>query len=1133
MAASRKEYELLFQLKAALGPNFVSSFKTAMQTTKQLQGTLDDVRKVQSDVSAYKKQHTAVEENKKKLALLVAEHEKLQREMQETENPSDKLRQNLSKTEKQIATMTGKIEEQQGELDKLGSKLRGAGVDTGNLNGENERLRQTYKKVADEQEKLAGVIAAQERNAQAIANARTELLKTVGVATALGAALYAGPIKSAMELESYMAEVSKVVDWVDKSGTAEEVEQYKALKKAALDVTTQIPLTAKEITDIMAAAGQSGVAIDNSGLVRFTTDAAKMGIAFDTTAEQSGEWMAKWRTSFRMSQDEVVALSDKINYLGNTSAAKALEISDVVTRIGPLGEVAGFASGEIAALGGTLIAVGVSNEVAATGIKNTMLAMVAGESATKKQKAVLKSLGLDAKKLANRMQTDATGAIMDFMGALRKLPEAEQAAALQSYFGKESLAAIAPLLTNLELLEENFKKVGDSASYAGSMEAEYAARADTTENKVQLAQNSIAKLSTTLGDTFLPYVGQAAEKVSELVTQFADYAEKNPEVIKNTVEMAFKLLALRAAGQAAYLGFLNVRKGVLATQKVIRLFAADSAAAAAATATGAARATTSIGMLRGAFALLTGPVGWVTAAVGLAAAGFIAYRRAQYQARQDTLHFSDDLTAAADRFQEVSDKAQNTRGLIDEYRNLKTAVEDGKPPAEEVAAAKERMYEIENMLIEQNPDVLNKYDQENGRIAENLDLLERKTEREMELARKQYEQAQYEAEKKLPDAAKEIVSLEKKTKALDEQYQVSKKARDGFSELLQEWQLFDNMSKTPEEASAKLDELVSKAKKIGEAAGLDWGMTFDNLGITAIHNAFSQFEKDTDKTVEKIKTSQQELDTVKQSMQEYYDTSVKLAEIDLGSSFQTAVTNLANMKAELDGLMEKGEGGSEKAQKLQQKIAELEPKVETAAVQIRDLGTAIEAVPEVKTIDVEEALKNVDGFIQKLNEIPPSKKVQLITEQVNRGVEEGKKEPKEGGWFKNLLGLATGGIVQKPTIVHFAEEGPEAAIPLDGSDNAKRLWAQTGEILGMYNASKPERAPAFAAASAPASELRMPASRNVEQSIVLHSNPVIHVGSGEPDELAKQLQKHNDELLNMMEEWYRRKQDDERRQRYD
>jgi len=1059
MAASRKEYELLFQLKAALGPNFVSSFKTAMQTTMQLQGTLDDVKKVQSDVSAYKKQHAAVDENKKKLALLVAEHQKLQREMQETENPSDKLRQNLSKTEKQIVTMTDKIEEQQGQLDKLGSKLRGAGVDTGNLNGENERLRQTYNRVAIEQEKLAGVIAAQERNAKAIEKTRNELLKTMGVAAGLGAALYAGPIKAAMELESQMAEVSKVVDWVDKSGTAEEVKQYRELKKAVLDVTTQIPMTGKEITDIMAAAGQSGVAIDNSGLVRFTTDAAKMGIAFDTTAEQAGEWMAKWRTSFKMSQEEVVALSDKINYLGNTSAAKAMEISDVVTRIGPLGEVAGFASGEIAALGASLIAVGVSEEVAATGIKNTMLAMVAGEEASKKQKSVLKSLGLDAKELAIRMQTDATGAIMDFMGALRKLPEAEQAAALQSYFGKESLAAIAPLLTNLELLEENFKKVGDAATYAGSMEAEYAARADTNENKVQLAQNSLAKLSTTLGDTFLPYVGQAAEKVSELVTQFADYAEKNPEVIKNTAELAFKLLALRAAGQAAHLGFLNVRKGVLATQKVIRLFAADSAAASAATATGAARATTSIGMLRGAFTLLAGPVGWVTTAVGLLTAGFIAYRRAQYQARQDTLNFSDNLVTAAEHFQEVGEKAESTKTLISEYRNLKTAVEDVKTPAEEVATAKERMYEIENMLIEQNPDVLNKYDQENGRIAENLDLLEQKSEREKELARKQFEQARFDAEQKLPDAAKELAKLEGKLKTEEEKYQISSKARNELAELVAEWEAFDSLNQSWEDSVAKREELVKRANEIKLSVGYE-GHEYNGAdGWRWVMDDYASFYKETPNLLEKIDQYHSELDTVKQSIQSFYDTSLQGIELELGSKFQTAVTNLENMKKELAGLAEQGKGGSDKAQKLQTKIAELEPKVETAAVQIRDLGVAIENVPEVKTIDVAEAMKNIEGFIDILNEIPPSKTVQIIAEQVNASVKAPQNISEVFGEMPSMQllnkqlagkipGFAKGAIIQKPVLATFAEDGPEAAIPINNNPRSHAILNEVNRMMG-------------------------------------------------------------------------------------
>lgn len=81
-----------------------------------------------------------------------------------------------------------------------------------------------------------------------------------------------------------------------------------------------------------------------------------MGVAFDQTAEKAGNLMKTWRTAFRMGQADVVTLADKINYLGNTGPATAKQISAVVTQIGPLGEVAGLASGQIAAMASTLVA---------------------------------------------------------------------------------------------------------------------------------------------------------------------------------------------------------------------------------------------------------------------------------------------------------------------------------------------------------------------------------------------------------------------------------------------------------------------------------------------------------------------------------------------------------------------------------------------------------------------------------------------------------------------------------------------------------------------------------------------------------------------------------------------------------
>ena len=48
-------------------------------------------------------------------------------------------------------------------------------------------------------------------------------------------------------------------------------------------------------------------------------------------------------------------------------------------------------------------------------------------------------------------------------------------------------------------------------------------------------------------------------------------------------------------------------------------------------------------------------------------------------------------------------------------------------------------------------------------------------------------------------------------------------------------------------------------------------------------------------------------------------------------------------------------------------------------------------------------------------------------------------------------GHKDGGIFDTPHVAWFAEEGPEAAIPIDGSQNAINLWQKTGEMLGVFN----------------------------------------------------------------------------------
>ena len=417
--------------------------------------------------------------------------------------------------------------------------------------------QQELKKVIKENAKLLGENATktgkggagktpQVDSPAAQTGAMNDIMSRIPTGAAVASGIAGGLkecIDMAMKFESAMADVKKVVDF-------DTPEQFKQMNQDILNLTKTLPMTAEDIAKIVAAGGQSGIARED--LLQFAESAAKMGVAFDITAEQAGDMMAKWRTAFKMNQSDVVSLADKINYLGNTTAASAPLISDVVTRIGPLGEVGGVASGEIAALGASMVGTGVQSEVAATGIKNLILGMTAGEGATTTQANAFKTLGLDAAEMAKKMQVDAKGAIIEVLTALKALPKENQAATLKALFGQESIGAISPLLSNLDALQANLDKVGDSSKYAGSMEAEFKARSETTENALQLLKNAVSNTAITIGSVFLPYVKDIAVAMADGVNNIISFAKEH-----ETLVSGIKIAAV-AIGSAvvAYKGFM-------------------------------------------------------------------------------------------------------------------------------------------------------------------------------------------------------------------------------------------------------------------------------------------------------------------------------------------------------------------------------------------------------------------------------------------------------------------------------------------------------------------------------------------------------------------------------------------------
>lgn len=487
-----------------------------------------------------------------------------------------------------------------------------------------------YNSIAKKMQEIYKVESAQKKVTAAISKTKAEIAKTVIGIGAVATAIYAGPVTAAMDLESSFADVAKVVDGL-RTNTGKFTSEYYNTKNAVMDMSyTSLPMTTGDISTLAATAGQSG--ISNNEVLPFVEYAGKMGIAFDVSAEQAGDWMAKWRTAFKMSQSEVVELADKINYLGNTTAARADQISGVVTRVGSFGEIAGLSSGDISAIAATMVGVGVQEETAATGIKNMIKALTRGDSMTDRQRSSMIQLGLNPVQLSKDMQTDAQGTIFKFIEKVSKIPEYLQTPLLTDFFGSESIAAISPILTITDTLKDNFNKVGDASSYAGSMQMEYAVRSDTTANKIQLLKNGISAVSATIGEAYLPMVKQGAEQLLEWIKPTIEWIRKNPETIRTISVTAASLVGLK-------LGFLGLKLGINEV-KVAWL------------------------TMKAIFLGIKSPAGIAAAAIGIVAVALLAaYKHAKDLEKADLERRFGNISLSMEEIQYVAEKIVNTKSM--------------------------------------------------------------------------------------------------------------------------------------------------------------------------------------------------------------------------------------------------------------------------------------------------------------------------------------------------------------------------------------------------------------------------------------------------------------------------------------
>lgn len=561
--ASRKEYELLFKLQAALGGNFNTVFSNALNTTKQMQNSLSKLNSITGKIDAYKKQESALESNRQKLAQLTAEHEKLQKEISETEEPTDELREKLAKNEKQIAATTAKIETQEKRLKSLGAELSDAGVNTSNLTAENERLAKAYDKVKSSQEELAKVNAAIQKNNDAISKTKTQLAGVIGTAAAVGAAIYAGPVKKSAEFQAQMSTVQAI-----SNATADEMSRLNAIAKEMGATTQFTAVEAGQALEYMAMAGWKTEQMIG-GLPGIMNLAAASGEDLGSVSDIVTDAL----TAFGMTADQSGRFADVLAQASSNANTNVAMMGATFQKVAPVAGALGYSVEDMSLGIGLMANASIKAETAGTSLKTALANMA---KPTKQMKTYMDKYGISLTNADGSMKTFRE-VVDNLRSSLGGLSESEQVAAATAIFGKESFAG---MLAIVNASDADFQKLSDSINNsAGAAERMAAIKLDNLEGDITLLKSATDGLQIALGDALLPTFREGTQRITELVTKLTEFINANPELVRRVVKVTGGLLAFKAATLTAKLGFLELKGGVLTVQKVMALFKAKTALA--------------------------------------------------------------------------------------------------------------------------------------------------------------------------------------------------------------------------------------------------------------------------------------------------------------------------------------------------------------------------------------------------------------------------------------------------------------------------------------------------------------------------------------------------------------------------
>nr|WP_253302689.1 phage tail tape measure protein [Wolbachia endosymbiont of Psylliodes chrysocephala] len=553
-------------LSIKIGATLDGSFNNAMTgSAAKLSKLGDSIRQLDSSMKSVSKfkqlNHDALEAMKNWKEAEKKAKESATAIAKEKKEPSKALKNEFEKLKALASKAKEAYIKKRDALHTLNEEVRKSGKDIKSLVRDQTKLGSSIEVLKGKYSKLGSVIQKQQNALAKKAHYRSQVMENIGLGLSLAA-----PIKVAIDFESAMADVKKVVQFDENDAVHNEKAAEFGQKLKELSRT--IPLSAAELAKIAASGGQLG--IDKDKLLGFTTTVAKMATAFDMSAEQAGDSIAKLSNVYGIDVSKMEHVGNVINHLSDNTAAKAKDMVEALAIVGGTAKQFGLDIKETSSLVNAFVSLGKQPAKAGTAINALLSKLQTAEGQGKEFKVALESIGITAEEMSQKVAENGQKALLHFFETLEKVDRQERSQILLNLFGQEYQDDIALIVGSLEEYKKAIGFVADKEKYNKSMQKEFNNRASTTANNLQLLKNTIAELGMNLGSVMLPPLNWISKILRSISTGIAWFAEKCPILTTGVMSIISALIIGKIAVVGFGYAFALVGGGILTFKAILQ-----------------------------------------------------------------------------------------------------------------------------------------------------------------------------------------------------------------------------------------------------------------------------------------------------------------------------------------------------------------------------------------------------------------------------------------------------------------------------------------------------------------------------------------------------------------------------------